>query len=377
MNNYSVNTGYVDTENSTCSKTWFFTKQFTNGSIACECGSDLGLVVSCDRASGQVELLENYCMTYDTHNISLVVGKRYMYFASNERYALPDDPSLLNQKCEHYGRTGQLCGRCKDGYAPPVYSYNLSCVECTDYSYNWVKYIAAAFLPVTLFFLVVIIFRVSITSGLLDVFILFSQVMSFPALMRPTCFHHWNGPPYFTLAVYIILSVLGIWNLDFFRLLYSPFCIHPQMTTLQVLALDYAIAVYPLLLIVITYSLTELHDHNFRLIVWLWKPFHRCFVCFRREWNIKNSLIDAFCTFLLLSYFKFLSVSFDLLVPVSVFNVHGETSKKRYLFLMAQLNTLAQSISCLAYLHLQYFLCSIFFLWFCCVCIHVSAFRGA
>ena len=124
----------------------------------------------------------------------------------------------------------------------------------------------------------------------------------------------------------------GIWNLDFFRLLYEPFCVNPKMTTLQVLALDYAIAVYPLLLIVITYSLTELHDHNFRLIVWLWKPFHRCFVCFRREWNIKNSLIDAFCTFLLLSYFKFLSVSFDLLVPVSVFNVHGETSKKRYLF---------------------------------------------
>ena len=247
------------------------------------------------------------------------------------RYVLPVDPSQLDQKCADYGRTGQLCGRCKDGYAPPVYSYHFSCVECTDYSYNWVKYIAAAFLPPTLFFLAVIIFRISVTSGLLDVFILFSQVISFPALLRTSSIYH-NGAPRFTLAYFILLSMHGIWNLDFFRLLYPPFCIHPQMTTLQVLVLDYAIAVYPLLLIIITYFFVKLHDHNFRLIVWLWKPFHRCFVCFRREWNIKNSLIDAFCTFLLLSYFKFLSVSFDLLVRVSVFNVHGETSKKHYLF---------------------------------------------
>ena len=339
VNHHSVNTGYNDT--STCSNTWFFTRQFDNGSTACECGSDLGELISCDEASGQVELLENYCMTYDNDNRSLVVGK--CYFASShtfrngrsyisaERYFLPSDPSLLNQRCNDYGRTGQLCGKCKDGYTLPVYSYSLSCVECTDYSYNWVKYLAAAFLPLTLFFFVVIIFRVSVTVGLLDVFILFSQFMSFPALMHPLSFRHWKQH-YVTLAVFSLASMYGIWNLDFFRLLYPPFCMHPKMSTLHVLFLDYAIAVYPLLLIIASYVLVELHDHNFRLIVWLWKPFHRCFVCFRREWNIKNSLIDAFCTFLLLSYIKFLSVSFNLLVPVSIFNIHGETIRKYLLF---------------------------------------------
>ena len=144
------NTGYNDT--STCSNTWFFARQFDNGSTACECGSQLGFVKRCDGVSGQVELLKSYCMTYDNDNISLVVGN--CYFASNNnlhtghfsvRYSLPSDPSLLNQRCDEYGRTGQLCGKCKDGYAPPVYSYSLSCVECTDYSYNWVKYLAAEF----------------------------------------------------------------------------------------------------------------------------------------------------------------------------------------------------------------------------------------
>ena len=114
-------------------------------------------------------------MTYDSDNISLVVGNCYFASSNNlhtgdfsERYSLPSDPSLLNQRCDDYGRTGQLCVKCKDGYALPAYSYNLSCVECTDYSYNWVKYLAAAFLPLTIFFLVVIVFRVSVTAGLLD-----------------------------------------------------------------------------------------------------------------------------------------------------------------------------------------------------------------
>ena len=331
------NTGCNDSSN--CSDTWFFTEQFDNGSTACECGSGVGKVISCDEASGQVELLGSYCMTYDSDNISLVVGK--CYFGLNvsihneksyllyHRYPLPCDPSLLNQRCDGYGRTGQLCGKCKDGFTLPVYSYSLSCVECTDYSYNWMKYVAATFLPLTIFFLVVIIFRVSVTAGLLDVFILFSQLITFPALMRPLSIHHIKQQR--ALPVFSGLSMYGIWNLDFFRLLYPPFCMHPKMTTLHVLFLDYAIAVYPLLLIVTSYILVELHDNNFRLIVWLWKPFHRCFVSFRKEWNIKNSLIDAFCTFLLLSYFKFLSVSFDLLVPVSIFNIHGETNGKYYL----------------------------------------------
>ena len=39
---------------------------------------------------------------------------------------------------------------------------------------------------------------------------------------------------------------------------------------------------------------------------------------FRRNWDIKTSLVDAFITFLYLSSVKFMSVSFDLLAPVHV-----------------------------------------------------------
>ena len=118
----------------------------------------------------------------------------------------------------------------------------------------------------------------------------------------------------------ILATLYGIWNLDFFRTLIPHICL--EVNTLQALALDYAIACYPLLLIVVSYVLIELHARNFRLVC-LWKPFRRFFIHFRKQWNIKTSVIEVFATFLLLSNVKFLSVSFDLLTPTEVRNING------------------------------------------------------
>ena len=58
-----------------------------------------------------------------------------------------------------------------------------------------------------------------------------------------------------------------MWNLDFFRALYTPFCLHPETTTLQILALDYVVAVYPLVLLVVVYLFVKLHDSNSKYII--------------------------------------------------------------------------------------------------------------
>ena len=43
-------------------------------------------------------------------------------------------------------------------------------------------------------------------------------------------------------------------------------------------------------------------------------------MCLRREWDIRNSLIAAFATFILLSYMKILNTSIDLLAPVTLYS---------------------------------------------------------
>ena len=128
--------------------------------------------------------------------------------------------------------------------------------------------------------------------------------------------HGWSK-----LVAHIEMTSYGIWNLDFFRTLFPEICL--DLSSLQVLALDYAIAFYPLLLMIIFYVLIELHDSNCRPIVYMWKPFNRCLSRFRRQWNARASTIDVFATFLLLSYMKLLCVSVHILRPTQVYNVHG------------------------------------------------------
>ena len=128
----------------------------------------------------------------------------------------------------------------------------------------------------------------------------------------------------------IVLSLFSLWNLDFFRAVYGPFCIHPQISSLGVLALDYLPALYPLLLIFITFCYIKLHDH-FPVIRQLFQPFYSCCFHFRKEWNIRQSLTDAFATFLLLSYVKILNISFDLLLPTTIYDMNGE-SRNSFLY---------------------------------------------
>ena len=329
-------------DNITACPTWFYLKTLASGRTACQCGSGYSSIIEClDGQSNAVYmyLLQGYSMTYSDKG-DLVVGASlygykknayknlaFRHFSHGTYYKLPLNPSGLKQLCEHYyNRDGQLCGKCRKGFAPQVYSYNMSCVNCSDYASNWMKYVAVAFLPLTAFFILMITFRISATSGLLNTFICMSQIVSAPIVIRRLTISNPKHP----WLLFLLSSLYGMSNLDFFRSLYPAFYLNCEVTTIQVLTLDYAVAIYPIVLITLTYILVELHDHSFRIIIWLWKPFHICFARLRREWNIKASLIEAFATFLLLSYVKFLNVSSDLLLPTRVFNIHGESRLHLY-----------------------------------------------
>ena len=56
-------------------------------------------------------------------------------------------------------------------------------------------------------------------------------------------------------------------------------------------------ALYPFLLLLITYAAIQLHAHDYKLVVRLWKLFHRTYLRFRRAWDPNASMIQAFATF--------------------------------------------------------------------------------
>ena len=91
------------------------------------------------------------------------------------------------------------------------------------------------------------------------------------------------------------------------------------------MSLDYIIAAYPLVLILVMYLLVDMYSCNCWPVVIILRPVHHCSTRFRHQLNIKTSLVDAFGTFFSLSYMKFLSTTVDLLTPTQVWDFNGSS----------------------------------------------------
>ncbi|XP_064396105.1 uncharacterized protein LOC135343083 [Halichondria panicea] len=273
----------------------------------------------------QLSVIRCHCLTYDNRTDELFEGKCIENCENgrkSEYLPLPKDVSQLNQfMCEkRWNRTGRLCGRCLPGHSPLAYSYDIRCVKCPEGNKNIWKYILVAFGPTTIFYFIILIGRIKANSLYLHGYIVFSQIITAPpfahALSQFLQFHQNLRVPWKTIEI-----LYTMWNLDFFRGLYPDICL--DVSPLTVLALDYAVAIYPLLLTVISYILIELHARNFRLVVNLWRPFHYLFSRFRRSWESKTTVIDAFATFFQLSFFKLALVSINLLIPVKAHSLNN------------------------------------------------------
>ena len=308
---------------------WKFDKYHNS---SCECGDSLHNLVRCMNDESVVSLMSCHCMSYSDHDGTLLVGAS-LYLCTNNFYTEISDHTNLNHLCNsvmQQDREGQMCGRCIDNYSPSPYSYRLKCAQCFDYRYNWIRYLLIAYLPLTAFFIVVIFFQFNAMSPSMNAFLIFCQIMSSPAVMGLLMSYvNFSNKSLvdlhidLTISEKVLSTIYGFWNLDFFRMVYTPFCLHPSMSILQILSLDYAIAVYPLLLVFLTYLIVKLHD-KFKIVQILWKPVAWLFRCFNHEWRTSSSLVKAFGTFFLLSYLKIINTSFDILMPVQLYNVSGQ-----------------------------------------------------
>ena len=207
-----------------------------------------------------------------------------------------DIASANNSVCRYLYRTATLCGQYIDGYYPAVYSYIFECVQCSDehLNSNWGLYVAVAYLPLTIFIIFLFLFRISVASPKLNAIILFTQAFASPLNARIVLMASKHNP-LVNIVAKVGFTVFGIWIFDFFRALLPGICLN--INTLEVLALDYLIAVYPMLLMVIAYLLVELHGYGVRPVLYMWRPFHYFFARIRREWDVHTSIIDAFVTF--------------------------------------------------------------------------------
>ena len=310
-------------------RTWHKAKIDNHGNVSCKCGNSLNGIIYC---ANDVFIMTMLCISYDKHYQEVVGWCPYTYrrpiaYRLGFYNRLPENVNDLHQFCKVLKRRGHLCGKCLKDHGYPLYPNFITCVECKhSLAGRLGLFIAAAFGPLTLFLVVVICCRISITSAKMNALVFVSQVITLPNTTRGfTDLVSASSLPTPARTFMIVLySFHGIWNLDFFTELLPHFCL-PCSSVFCVFVLGYTAAFYPLILLILMYVLIELHARNCKVLVHLWRPFHHCYTRFWRSWDIKASVIDTFASFLLLSYVKILYISTDFIIPTQLFDKNGSS----------------------------------------------------
>ena len=307
---------------------------FVSQGNSCVCADWPDGIITCDEDSLNASMLIEYCMTYDNETKEVRVGycpqAFYMNGSYKFYYPLPAEVSALNdQMCSPFNREGLLCGECQDGFAvSPFNRRHIECINCTSVSYGWIKLIAFTYVPFTIIFTVIVIFAISFVSGPINAFIFFAQMSTSPFINMAFIMSVLGAQGTYTystrMSTAAVVELYGFLNLNIFHGLIPRFCLTNHLSTLQAFALNYVIAFYPLVVIVFLYICIRLHAYNFRPVIYCWKPFLKCFLRFRRSVDPKTSVIDAFATFLLLSYVRLMYIVGTFLTPVHLFNGQGQ-----------------------------------------------------
>ena len=312
---------------STC-PTWFT----CSAKKRCECDKSHTDKIVCDNEAQISAVLNCNCVTYDKESRSTYAGACF-YNCQDKNPStdlpvreLPKNPETLvnNSACTYFHRTGLLCGDCEKGYSPLVLSYNFSCVECPDGHKNWWKFILAGFVPLTIFYFFILAFNINVTSSRLRGVIWYSQAMSMPVFIRIILLSCSIKHAEHLKTIKVAFAFYSLWNLDMLLSVIPNICLN--VTTLQALSLEYLIALYPFVLILLSYFLIVLYDRRVVFIVTAWKPFKKIFATFRKSWDIRTSVLDSFATFFLLSYMKVSSVTCDVLTPTKIYQLGSNKS---------------------------------------------------
>ena len=289
---------------------------------SCQCGHGFGGVIKCNGTGFHTKIQQGYWIGYHTHKNKTyeVVGRTpYFYYGYKDVYIdLPRKTKEVdNFLCGAIDRTGMLCGKCVPGYGPSV--HNSKCVRC-DADYMWALYLVSQYVPLTLFFTIVVVLDIRVTSAPWKAFVFFAQVL-------PNVFTL-DGGGVITLTNSITVFIraytflYNIWNLQFFSSL--DICLSPHLDSLDVISIAYLEAIYPLVLIGAVSLFVWMYNRGIRCTVIIFRPLHILIARFQQCWKIQRSLIHTFASFILLSYSRFILVSLLLLTTTPFVTDDGE-----------------------------------------------------
>ena len=296
----------------------------------------------------------------DTENYpsELRMGLVPQYYTTSAPYgdeyiSIPGNYTAINDAiCGGGKRTGALCGKCLDGYAVAINSRIYECVPCKNMSTTErvrtiCAYLALTYLPILGLFFVIIIFNFKLTSSAALSFVLFAQMIGSGVYSLTASEAFYLNNTHVEKMEKAYTTIYGFFNLNSLAFLMNPFCISENLTTLHVLTLEYVIAAFPIVMIIIIYL--GYRCSTIRC---------RCYEDRRRNRQLrgagasstttiqstdtrqntakprgpKNTLIHAFVAFLFLSYTKFSLASMFTMSITELFNEDGTSNGTDYIY---------------------------------------------
>jgi hypothetical protein len=279
-------------------------------------------------------LQTGFCVTYSEYTYLLSITD-CPYFQLNgfniTSYGYINLPGTLAEindfMCAPMNRRGIVCSDCVSGFGPSVNSFGYKCIQCSSIWYGILLYTVLELVPMTILYLIVLIFQIRLTSAPMTSFTMYAQfIVTAIDLARydstfKTLLFDINGE--LRLDAKIIHTLYGVFNLDFFHYAIPPFCISDKLKPIHIAFLGYISVFYPLLLILLTKCSIELHQRSIEPFMLVWKPFHKCFSRLRRQWDKNSEIIDVFVTFLYLLYGRCLYQTLVLLNWTAITNFNS------------------------------------------------------
>lgn len=270
-------------------------------------------IVRCDNRNFSAYLLRGFWVGYRPNStqqpqnlLTAICPLTFCELNSASRYInpLPNTTSNLSDCVCGPNRKGILCGKCRDGLSPFFHSEGFECKSDELCRLGMLFYILSELIPVAILFTVIITLDFSFTSGNINGFIFFSQVLE--SLSIDVRIHRQ------TQWLMIIARLFyDIFNFDYFSTNELSFCLFKGATVIDLLAFKYVTVVFALVLVLCLILLMN------RL------------KCSRIEesLNIKErlSVTKGLSAFLVICYLQCARTSFYLLTPVILRVQGGDT----------------------------------------------------
>ena len=291
-----------------------FTLEYSEGhkQPACVCAASTYYGIRrCDLSTTRAYISQGFWMGYcSSADKSLLCTAHcplgfcsYEYNKTGPVHLLPAHSSDLDSFVCGPTRMGVLCGKCSENYSVYFHCHTYKCGPNHLCNMGLLFYIMSELLPLTVLFLLIMFLNIRFTSGTINGFILFAQVLDSLSIDA-------NGAIQFPPAIGFLTKchqfIYRLFNLDFFSTDHLSFCLWEGATVLDAMAMKY---------VTITFALGLVFCTVLALNTWRCRRF---FSSLKRR-TLKGAVIHGLSAFFVMCYSQCTRVSFQILSSVYLY----------------------------------------------------------